>query len=814
VKVLKFGGSSVANAERIRLVKNIVLDKAAESKPLIVVVSALGGVTDALLNLGTAASRGQGFKPALAELEQKHIDTAKELLGGAHENLLPFLKEQFAELSKLLQGILLVEEISPRLLDSLASKGELLSSYIIAQFISKDKPDLEWLDSRKIINTDSNYTYAKVNFEKTNANISSRIGDAAVYLMGGFIASNDEGTTTTLGRGGSDYSAAIMAAGANAEELEIWTDVNGVMTADPRKVKKAYSIDNMTYVEAMEMSHFGAKVIHPPTIQPVLDKQIPIRIKNTFEPEFPGTFINAEITGSEPVKGISSINEIALVNVSGSGLVGMKGFAGRLFNALGRGGVNIVLITQASSEHSICFATKPSDTALARKVIESEFELEQKAGLVDAVEIDSDLAIVAMVGANMKNTPGISGRMMSALGKNGINIYSIAQGSSELNISVVIHQDDVRKAVGALHQTFFDAKTKTSNLFFVGIGLIGGTLLKQIEKQRDYLKSKHNLEFNIIGIANSRQMLFDENGIDINTFDSALQAKGEKADLSSFVDKMIALNLPNSIFVENTASQAPIEFYNKILDNSISITTANKVANSGSMESYRQLRDIADKRGVKLFYETNVGAGLPVINSLNDLLRSGDDIVKIEAVLSGSLSFIFNSFTPGTCFCDIVKLAKEKGYTEPDPRDDLSGKDVARKALILCREMGLALEMSDIKVENILPQACADAPTVEAFFEELEKYDLEFDKMRDEAKAEGKVLRLLATIENGEAAVGLKAVGEENPFHGLQGADNMISFTTSRYNERPLVVKGPGAGAEVTAAGVFAEIITISKYLT
>lgn len=814
MKVLKFGGSSVANAERIRLVKDIVLGKSSESKSLVVVVSALGGVTDALLDLGNAASRGEDFKSDLDALEQKHIATAKELLGERYETVVPFLQEQTAELSKLLQGIQMVEEISPRLLDALASKGELLSSYVIAHFIKAERGDLEWLDSRKIINTDSNFTYAKVNFQKTNANISAAIGSAPIYLMGGFIASNDEGTTTTLGRGGSDYSAAIMAAGVNADELEIWTDVNGVMTADPRKVKKAFSIENMTYVEAMEMSHFGAKVIHPPTIQPVLDKKIPIRIKNTFEPEFPGTYINAEITGSEPVKGISSINQIALVNVSGSGLVGMKGFAGRLFNALGRGGVNIVLITQASSEHSICFAIKPSEAGLAQKAIEEEFELEQAAGLVDAVDIETDLAIVAMIGANMKNTPGISGRMMSALGKNGINIYSIAQGSSELNISVVIHEDDVRKAIGALHQSFFDANTKTSNLFFVGIGLIGGTLLKQIEKQRDYLKTKHNLEFNIIGIANSRKMLFDENGIDIDTFSEVLDEKGEAADLSVFVDKMIALNLPNSIFVENTASKAPTDFYHKILDNSISITTANKVANSGSMESYRQLRNTAAKRGVKLFYETNVGAGLPVINSLNDLLRSGDDIIKIEAVLSGSLSFIFNSFTPGECFCDIVKLAKEKGYTEPDPRDDLSGKDVARKALILCREMGLKLEMSDIKVENILPQSCADAPSVDAFFEELVKFDLEFDKMRDDAKAEGKVLRLLATIENGGATVGLKAVGEDNPFYGLQGADNMISFTTSRYNERPLVVKGPGAGAEVTAAGVFAEIITISKYLS
>lgn len=817
MRVLKFGGSSVANAERIGKVKQIVLSKVESEGPLVVVVSAFSGVTDMLIDMGAKAGSGDdSFEIAIDELYYKHRKAVEELLTEASQGeVLSFIKDHLSTLKKLLQGSFLIKEISPRISDALASTGELLSSKIISKYIAQDLPETVFIDSRELIKTNSSFTAAEVDFEKTNQNISAALSKKApLFVMGGFIASNAEGITTTLGRGGSDYSAAIMAAACDADELEIWTDVNGVMTADPRKVKKAYSIDQMTYEEAMEMSHFGAKVIHPPTIQPALNKNIQIRIKNTFEPEHAGTIIGSDTAGDQPVKGISSIGQVALINVSGSGLVGMKGFAGRLFNTLGRNGVNIILITQASSEHSICFAVKPGDIPAVEEAIASEFELEQQAGLLNQIDIQTNRSVIAVIGSNMKSTPGISGSMFSSLGKNGINIYSIAQGSSELNISVVIDAKDESKAIDALHQSFFAEDTKKVNLFLVGIGLIGGTLLQQIEKQRTYLKTKHNLEFNVIAVANSRKMLFDPNGIDISNFEERMAEEAETADLDVYVNKMIELNLPNSIFIENTASDAPTKFYPKILDNSISITTANKVANSASLTEYLQLREIAKKRRVKFFYETNVGASLPVITALNDLLRSGDEIVRIEAVLSGSLSFIFNSFQPGTQFSDIVKQAKEKGFTEPDPRDDLSGKDVARKALILCREMGLPLEMSDVEVESILPDSCISAASVDEFFAELKKHNGHFDKLRDEASGKGEVLRMLAILENGNAKVQLKGVDAENAFYGLQGSDNMIAFTTKRYNERPLVVKGPGAGAEVTAAGVFAEIIAISNYLS
>ncbi len=815
--VLKFGGTSVANADRIKQVKNIIQTTLERSETVVVVVSALGGSTDVLLDMATMAADGnEEFREQIDELRYRHRRAAEGLFSEKSlRNFLPFLKAKTRNLENMLQGLYLIKELSPRIKDYVASFGELLSSYMIAHYLQEVMGNATFLDSRTIIRTDSDFTNAKVDFEVTNVNIKAAIGDKkGVFVMGGFIASNEKNITTTLGRGGSDYTAAIMAAGTGAKELEIWTDVDGVMTADPRKVKKAFSLQEMTYEEALEMSHFGAKVIHPPTVQPALDKRIPIRIRNTFNPTFPGTLISFSSKDKRPVKGISSIGNVALISVEGSGLIGVSGMAGRLFTVLAQKGINIILITQASSEHSICFAVKPIQAQLAKEAIETAFAYEMRLHQIDEVKVEKSLSIVAVIGSNMKNTVGIAGRMFGALAKNGINARAIAQGSSELNISVVVSQEDDAKTLNALHSAFFLSDTKSIHLFLVGTGLIGATLVQQIQRQATYLRNTQSIELKLAAATNTRKMLFDEEGIDFADWQEQLQEIGEKADLNEFVQQMIAMNLPNSIFIDCTASPNPIQHYKTILGASISIVTPNKIANSSQYNNYLEYKALANQYGVQFLYETNVGAGLPVISTLGDLLKSGDKVLQIEAVLSGSLSFIFNSFVGDAVFTEVVREAKERGYTEPDPRDDLSGKDVARKALILAREIGMEIEMEEIEVENILPQPCIDAVTVEEFFEALEANEAHFSQMRDMAAKEGKVLRFLATITEEGAKVSLKSVDSSNPFFGLSGSDNMIVFTTERYKDRPLVVKGPGAGAEVTAAGVFAEIIAISNYLT
>ncbi len=816
--VLKFGGTSVGSSESIQQVISILKSYKKQGKEFTVVLSAVGGMTNKLIEMSTiAAAKDETYTSIFTEFENKHIDIVRAIIPLKEQSeVLAQVKKNMNSLAETLKGVFLVGELSNKSLDFIVSHGERTSNYIVAIAATSQGLAADFVDSREVIKTDSNFGGAKIIHDITTKNIKEHFKNKAnVQIVTGFVSSNEEGVTTTLGRGGSDYTASILAAALDAEEVEIWTDVSGVMTADPRKVKSAFTLPAISYNEAMELSHFGAKVIYPPTLQPVFTKKIPIRIKNTFKPEDHGTFISEKSGEVNPmrVKGISSIGDVSLVSVEGSGLIGMTGFSARLFSCLAQNNINLILITQASSEHSICFAVSPGEGVIAKEVIENEFALEIQAGKLQAVQVEKELSIVAIIGENMKETPGISGRMFNALGQNGINIDAIAQGSSELNVSAVIQKTDISKALNVLHEAFFLSDYRSLNIFMVGPGLIGATLLQQIKDQHQYHIEKHKLDIKVVAIANSRKMLFDENGIDLDNWKTALEDCTVSSTFDGFIKTMSDLNLPNSVFVDNTSNKALAEKYQTILDASVSIATPNKVANSGSFQQYKALKTTAFKRGVKFMYETNVGAGLPVINTLQNLMHSGDEVLKIEGVLSGSLSFIFNTYDGSTSFKDVVLQAKDAGFTEPDPRDDLNGMDVARKILILAREAGLPLEPEDIKVNNILPQACVDAPDVDSFFAELEKADDVFKKLADDAKASGAKLCFVATLENGKVNVDLVPVGADHPFQSLSGSDNMISYTTVRYKNNPLVIKGPGAGAEVTAAGVFADIISISNEL-
>ncbi len=818
MKVLKFGGSSVAKPERIKSIAEILKDYYKRGEKFAVVFSAFGGVTDYLIKMSSAAAKGdENYIEHFNSFSKRHIDSVNELFNdNEKEPILSELRQNHEVLKGLLKGVFLVREASPRTMDYVLSFGERNSNFIISQYLRKVGINTNYLDARKIIKTDKKFGTAKVDIDTTFKNIKEYFANhPEVQITTGFIGSSKGGLTTTLGRGGSDFTAAILAAGLNAEAIEIWTDVDGVLTSDPRRVKSAFTIPTLTYAEAMEMSHFGAKVIYPPTIQPAMVKGIPIYIKNTFNPSFLGTYISKESSvNGHPIKGISSISDISLLTLQGSGLFGVPGIAARLFNSLAQAKINIILITQGSSEHSISFAVSPNDSARAKRKVDEEFEYEFKSGGVELVKVENDLSIIAIIGENMRYEPGISGKLFQALGKNGINCVAIAQGSSELNVSVVINKVDESKALNALHESFFLSDTKELHLFMVGVGLIGSTLLDQIQKQNDYLKENSQLQIKVIGISNSRKMYFNENGVNLDTWKDDLLNSNEAADISTFIEKMKTFNLSNTIFVDNTANSVITSHYEKILDSSISISTPNKIATSSAYLQYERLKYIAKKRGVQFLYETNVGAGLPVISTLNDLIQSGDRILKIEGVLSGSLSFIFNSFKEGIKFSSVVKQAKDLGFTEPDPRTDLNGIDVRRKLIILARESGLPLEQASVKIDAILPEACQKAENVAQLFGEIEKADDYFEKMRADAAKEEKVLRFIAKLENGEASIVLQAVDASNPFHSLSGSDNMIVFTTDRYKERPLVILGPGAGAEVTAAGVFAEIITIGNFLS
>lgn len=807
MKVLKFGGTSVGSVENLRKVKQII---EKQSDDVVVVVSALGGITDKILSMARTAATQRTFSTTeMMEITTRHMTTITELIEPTMQaEVTERVQSRLDELAGLLQGVSLLGELTPRTLDRIGGCGELLSSAIIAPFLGA-----KWADSQALIKTDSNFLKATVDFEKTNANIQDAFrGFKGVAVAPGFVASNDMCEPTTLGRGGSDFSAAIYAAALDAESLEIWTDVDGFMTADPRVISKAYVIDYLTYAEAMELSHFGAKVIYPPTILPVYRKKIPVWIKNTTNPDYPGTLIGHErVNGKHKmIKGISSISSISLLTLQGGGMVGVAGVAMRLFTALAKQNINVILISQASSENSISLAIPSSDSALAIDVVKKEFTYEMEVGSISGVACENDLSIVAIVGENMKESAGIAGKLFNIIGKNGINIRAIAQGASELNISWVVKSTDLRKTLNVVHEGFFLSTYKELNLFLMGIGTVGGNFIDQLKLQQQKLMDEKRLKIKLAGVANSKKMAFSREGIDLASYKEALAQSDAKSNIHHFVDEMIDLNIYNSVFIDCTANDDVATVYQQVLDSNISIVAANKAAASSNFSSYKQLKDTAVRKGIKYFFETNVGAGLPIISTIKDLINSGDQILKIEAVLSGTLNFIFNTISKDIPLSRAIQMAKEAGYSEPDPRIDLSGKDVTRKLLILAREAGYPLEAADVNVEKFIPESLFQG-TMDEFWSGVKQLDEAFETRRAQLEAEHKKWRFIATFEPGKPTISLREVEANSPFYDLEGSNNIVLFTTERYNEYPMQIKGYGAGAGVTAAGVFADIIRIAN---
>lgn len=811
MKILKFGGSSVGNAERIKNVVDIVINSLKVNKKVAVVFSAFQGITDLLIETGNQAALGSNiYLTSLETITNKHKTILRDLV--KHENYNEYeviVERRLNELYELLQGVFLIKELTPKTLDYLMSFGERLSCQIIT-FCFNDKNIIaEFCDARKLIKTDDNYNNAKVDLLKTNIKIKEYFENKTnLQVITGFISSTVNEETTTLGRGGSDYTASIIGAALDVEEIEIWTDVDGVLTADPRKVNNAFPVLNLSYEEAMELSHFGAKVIHPPTMYPAMVKQIPIRIKNTFNPNFVGTIIGAKNTDFRfRIKGISSIDEVSILRVQGPGMVGVAGIAKRLFGSLAVAGINIILISQASSEHSICLAILPKYTAKAKKIIEQEFVYEIKDGLVNEVVVENQLSIIAVVGENMRMTAGNAGKVFQSLGKNNINIIAIAQGSSELNISMVIAKERLVEALNVIHNEFFN-KIHKVNVFIAGVGNVGDELLNILSKKQKQLYENKNVELNVVGLANSKQAVFDKKGIDIANYKSILNESKHSMITNEYVKNILVNKAENNIFVDCTTSTQIAELYLELLENGINVVAANKKAASGSYDYYKKLKSISNGK-VKFLHETNAGAGLPVIETLKGLIESGDEIISIEAVLSGTLSYIFNNFNGSKKFSEIINDAKTNGYTEPDPRDDLNGMDVLRKLLILIRECGIIIETNDIEKVNILPDSVFDNSSVDEFMEKIKLYDEDFENVRKDAAMENKKLRYIAEYSNNQAKIVLKTVDVNSPFYNLVDTDNMVVIKTANYNKTPLVIQGPGAGIKVTAAGVMTDIMKI-----
>ena len=850
MKVLKFGGTSVGSEAAIKQISGILKDSVHWKKTQAVVVSAFSGVTDTLIGLAHSAVNADNsantraalsgsvlYMELFTLLKERHLKTAAHFLKGTERKAANTeINGLFEELFRILEGISLLGELSARTLDLVMSFGERLSAGLITRVLSGCGIESAFLDARSLIMASDRFGNAQYLAAPTYKNIRAFFDalpqkNPPLQIVTGFIASTMDGQTVTLGRGGSDLTAAIFGAALKAEEVEIWTDVDGINTADPRIVKNAFRIDEILYAEAMEISHFGAKVLFPPAVRPALKEGVPILIRNTFNPSCEGTrIVSNAVEGKYPIRGISSINNIALVRIQGPGMVGVAGFSARVFGALARKGISVILITQSSSEYSICCAVMPSDARYAGLAIEEEFNQEIKCGYIEKPVAETNLSVIAVVGSKMKSHSGISGKFFHALGRNGINVVAIAQGSSEINISAVISRQDEAKALNAVHEAFFHATVRSVNLFLMGTGLIGGTLLEQIASHQKTLADQDQIRINLIGAANYKWMLFDPEGLDpriakamINEEPMPKSGKGalltqtksqlEPVNIKAFADKMISYNLPNACFCDCTANEEIASMYGRILQASIPVVTPNKRANSGRLKYYRKLTGYSRDRGIPYLYETTVCAGLPVISTLRDLHLSGDRVRRIEAVLSGTLSFIFNNYDGKKPFSALVREAKAKGYTEPDPRDDLNAMDTARKALILARECGLSLEFSNVAIEPILPPACLRAKSVEAFFTELEKSDSVFEKRRAEAAAQGKALRYVAVVEDGAAKIALRAEAANSPFRSLVDSDNMVVITTDRYSKLPMVIKGPGAGAQVTAGGVFADIVRIARTL-
>ena len=809
--VIKFGGSSVSNSKNIERVLNIIKSK---NNPCVVVVSAVGGVTNLLNESSVLAEKGKkSYLNKVDLVEKKHLIIIKKLLSGSiKESAINDMKKLVSKLKKILEGVFMIGERSIQTKDSILNFGELLSYQLLHSVAIQKNIDAKKKNTEELIVTYSEKKNLIFDYEKTKFLVKNyfKKNKFKFLIVPGFVSKNSKNKPSNLGRGGSDLTASLLANILNADKLEIWTDVSGMYTANPNLVKNAKVIPEISYNEAMELSHFGAKVIYPPTIQPSTKKNIPITIKNTFFPNEKGTIISKKKTKESVVRGISHIEDISLLTLEGSGMIGVPGYSQKLLSVLSQNNINVIMITQASSEHSICIGINSSDVELAKNKINERFLLEIKSNLINKVKIEKNKSIIALVGDKMKNRQGISGKMFLTLGNNNINVKAISQGASERNITAVIEKKDVKKALNILHEAFFEEQIKKIHLFIIGIGNVGGKFIEQISNQKQYLIEKFRLNINIIGISNSKKMFFSSDGILYENLNSSLK-KGEKTDLNEFFDRVKKLNLRNSVFIDNTANSYVASTYTKYLKNNIGVVTCNKIACSDNYENYIKLKNLSKKYNTPFLFETNVGAGLPIIDTLNHLIASGDKIKKIQAILSGSLNFIFNNYNTTRSFRDVVYDAMKKGYTEPDPKIDLSGVDVSRKILILARECGHKVELEDVVNYKFLSDDCLNSINNDDLFKNLLKNEKHFKDLYNKANDKNCKLKYVANYENGLASVGLNEIEKYHDFYNIEGSDNIILFYTDRYNERPLIVKGAGAGAEVTASGIFADLIRISK---